>query len=353
MNKAKTALVCPLNWGLGHATRCVPIVHDLQQKGFNIIIAGETPVTTFFKHTIPGITTAFFPGPKISYQKTGPLWIKMLYQLPSLIRWIKKERRLILQLAQKYGPDCIVSDNRYGARVKGIRSIIITHQLMIKLPWFLSFMEYPLHRTIRSLIESFDECIIPDHPTGTNLSGELSHHYPLPANASFTGPLSRFMVCQKATNIANFPDVLVILSGPEPQRTVLKNKLVKVLRQTRLNVWIMTGRPDKPMQRVTCGNLTFISHLNDSTLKSVLLQTPVIISRSGYSTIMDLNYLNRTAILIPTPGQPEQVYLSKHLKNYFYILKQSEIENLLMTSIKNVFKQNRLQSKNSLLASNP
>jgi uncharacterized protein (TIGR00661 family) len=350
MNKTKTALVCPLNWGLGHATRCVPIVHDLQQKGFKIIIAGETPVTTFFKLTLPGITTAFFPGPKISYQKTGPLWVKMLFQLPCLIRWPKKERQIISQLAKKHQPDCIVSDNRYGARVKGIRSIIITHQLMIKLPWLLSFMEYPLHLIIRSLIQPFDECIIPDHHKGTNLSGELSHRYPLPTNAYFTGPLSRFMVCEQAANIGIPPDVLVILSGPEPQRTVLKDKLIEVLKRIRLDVWIMTGRPDIPTQHITCGNLTFISHLTDPTLKSVLLQTPVIISRSGYSTIMDLTYLNRTAILIPTPGQSEQVYLSKHLKNRFYILKQSKIENQLMILIKNLFEQN---SKKLLLPNNP
>jgi uncharacterized protein (TIGR00661 family) len=342
MNKTKTALVCPLNWGLGHATRCVPIVHELQQKGFKVVIAGEKPVTSFFQITFPGISTAFFPGPKIRYQKTGPLWIKMLFQLPHLIGWPGKERRIIHQLAKKYQPHCIVSDNRYGARVKGIRSIIITHQLMIKLPWLLSFMEYPGHRVIRWLIRPFDECIIPDHQNSTNLSGELSHRYPLPTNASFRGPLSRFMVCEQATDIATFPDVLVILSGPEPQRTVLRNKLVKVLKRTRLNVWIMTGRPDIPDQHITSGNLTYISHLTDSALKTILLKTPVIISRCGYSTIMDLTYLNRTAILIPTPGQPEQIYLSKHLRNNFYILKQSEIKNQLMARIKSLFERSHL-----------
>jgi uncharacterized protein (TIGR00661 family) len=353
MNKTKIALVCPLNWGLGHATRCVPIVHNLQQKGFKIIIAGEIPVTTFFKVTFPGITTAFFPGPKISYQKAGPLWIAMLFQLPNLLRWQKRERQLILRLAKKYQPDCIVSDNRYGARVKGIRSILITHQLMIKLPCPLSFIEYPLHRIIRSLILPFDECIIPDHPKSTNLSGELSHRYPLPPNAKFIGPQSRFMICKNEVAFGTPPHVLVILSGPEPQRTILKNKLVKVLKRSRLNVWIMTGRPDIPTQHITNGNLTFISHLTDSTLKSVLLQTPVIISRSGYSTIMDLTYLNRTAILIPTPGQPEQIYLSKYLKNCFYILKQSEIENQLITRIKSLLKQSSLHSESLLSDTNP
>ena len=233
----------------------------------------------------------------------------------------------------------IISDNRYGVRNSKIINIIITHQLMLKLPKFITFLEKPINFLIKYLVSKFDLCLIPDNPLPNSLAGDLVHKYPLPKNAKLIGPLSRFtdflQSPPKEKEISPLVhlqsaeenvDVLAIISGPEPQRTILLNKLIEKLSSENLNCLIVTGTFNESEKYDSYKNIKFVPHIESSKMAEYIKKTPIIISRAGYSTIMDLWYLKRNAILIPTPGQTEQEYLSqiKFLQNHTFI-KQSEI----------------------------
>lgn len=308
-------------------------------KNCRVVVATEAPLSSFFKESFPKIEIAQFPGPLIKYNRKGSLTSSVLRQIPSWLIWIRKERKIVKKLAANYGANLIISDNRYGARVKGIRSVFITHQLMIKLPPAISFLEKKTHHLIKNLVTKFDECWIPDFEQPPTLSGDLSHKYRLPKNASFIGIQSRFMVDVEHENKSNFittPDILIILSGPEPQKSLLKNLLVQLLINTEFRVVIIGAEPTNPANEAKeTANLTFYSHLSQHFFKQLIEQTPLIISRSGYTSIMDFWHLHRTALLIPTPGQTEQEYLAKHLKNHFTIISQNE---LTLSHIKRAYK---------------
>lgn len=352
MNQEKTILICPLNWGLGHATRCVPIIESFLENNYKVIVATESPLTEFFQERFPEIEMAFLPGPKITYHHKGSLARKIISQIPRWAVWTIKEKQLLKELVKIHLPFKIISDNRYGIRMKNIPSILITHQLMIKLPTRLHFFEGLLHRIIRQLILRFDECWIPDEEMALGLSGDLSHKYPLPKNAKFIGIQSRFMIQQVENEpLISLPnaDILVILSGPEPQKNILKEQLIRLLLRTNYSVVMITGDPNFPNSETGKNkNLTFFSHLSQNLLKQLIEKTPIIISRSGYSSIMDFWYLQKNAILIPTPGQTEQEYLAQHLEDYFSIIPQNKLnEYNLKKALSTIPSKNRIPKAGS------
>jgi len=328
---SNTILICPLNWGLGHATRDIPIIRRLADKGYKIIIATQTPIKEIIDEAVPGLCYEYFPGPKITYSKSKFLVLKLISQVPLLIKWIKKEKAIISSLVKKYDPCLIISDNRYGAYHPKVHSIIITHQLMIKLPFLLKWAEFLAHKIISNLIHKFDECWIPDFNKEYSLAGDLVHLYSLPKHAKLIGPLSRFMDDEKTKEIKHTQyNCLAIISGPEPQKTILKDTLIKTLRNNRIKSLFLTGNPHlKSEKRLTVDNFTtLLPHLNQDKLKQLISSTPLIIARSGYTTIMDMYYLNKKAILIPTPGQTEQNYLAKHNKKRHICLSQNKLADL-------------------------
>jgi len=212
--------------------------------------------------------------------------------------------------------DMIISDNRFGLWNKNVHSVYITHQLMIKMPQGLKFLEPIVWRFHRFFILKYDECWIPDYEGEKNLSGDLAHKYPLPKNAKFIGSLSRFSLLKNIVPKNEYQTVAV-LSGVEPQRSIFEKELIKRLENCAEKTLIVQGKPQKEKQIQTIQNLTIVSHLETSELASVLLGAKQIISRSGYSTIMDLDALNclHKAELIPTPGQTEQEYLAEKTTN--------------------------------------
>ncbi|HTO35062.1 MAG TPA: glycosyltransferase [Flavobacterium sp.] len=333
MNQKQSILICPLNWGLGHATRCVPIIKKFLDDNYKVIVATESPLTEFFKEIFPEIELEFLPGPKIIYNHKGSLIWTIFRQIPRWTIWLLREKQLIKKLNKKHRPSIIISDNRYGVRVKNTKSILITHQLTIKLPTKLQFMEVPLHKFTNQLISKFDECWVPDMETEHGLSGDLSRKYPLPKNTKFIGIQSRFMIQQPVKEIRQVVpnvDILVILSGPEPQKSILKERLIKLLHLSFYKVLIITGDPHLPANIKTeeKENITFYPHLSYHLFKRLIDETPVVISRSGYSSIMDFWYLQKNTLLIPTPGQTEQEYLAEHLKEYFSVVLQNQLDTL-------------------------
>ncbi len=353
----KTILICPLNWGLGHATRDIPIIRLLIKQGYHVIIATEAPLSQLFSIETPEAEIVHFPGPHIEYSiRAWWLLPKLFIKIPSWLIWLRKEKKITKQLVHKYKPRCIISDNRYGVRYKGIKSILITHQLMIKLPRSIKFLERPLHLIIKRLISYFDECWVPDYPLPNSLAGDLVHKYPLPSNVRLIGPLSRWMnleVSEQSTKGKKNYDVLVILSGPEPQRSLFEQSLINALSDIPVKSIFIRGKPgyknkhDIPSTK----QIDFSDHLPDYEFLSHLEGTAITICRSGYSSLMDLWHLNKRAIMVPTPGQTEQSYLGEYHKHQHKLIYQNQISTKTLSSIISSFKgkQKTIKKHNSLL----
>ena len=225
---------------------------------------------------------------------------------------------VLKKIIKEYQPHTIISDNRYGLWNKKIHSVFITHQLMVKCPKPLSFLESILHRIILSYVNRYHECWIPDVEGEENISGDLSHRYPLPSNAKYIGWLSRFY-SKNGTSEKKY-DLLVLLSGTEPLRTKLEKKLREQIRGTQHCTLIVRGVTEEQKQFNHLNHLTTVSYLSSEEIYAAIRQSDTVICRPGYSSLMDLAAMGKKAILIPTPGQTEQEYLAKELmkkKKYF------------------------------------
>lgn len=350
-------LVCPLNWGLGHATRCVPVIRMLRNKGFRVIIGADGLPLEFLRLEFPDLEYCRFPGFSPSYPRDGKMVLRMLASVPAFITGIIREHRLLKILAAELGISLVISDNRYGLWHRKIKSILIIHQIMIKTPQRLRVMEPLLYLINRLMISRFDECWIPDLPGDINLSGDLSHKYPLPRNANFIGPLSRFEPAGGQKKTGDF--VLALISGPEPQRSTFEDILTKQLADSDIPVIILTGKPGSSEKAHTIGHVTLIPHLPTSEFQDLLHSASTVICRSGYTTLMDLATVGARALFIPTPGQTEQEYLAKYheQKGHFAYMKQNNL-NLYsgldrMPAYKGVIimsRENLLAARNESLA---
>jgi UDP:flavonoid glycosyltransferase YjiC (YdhE family) len=319
-------LLAPLDWGLGHATRCIPIVRELIDRGCEPWIACDGSQQVLLQAEFPQLTFLPLAGYRVRYAKTAPglLW-QMIRQSPRLLQVIKKEHEWLKQAVDRYGFKAVISDNRYGLHHPGIRSIFITHQLTIKSP-LGRWSESLLRKKNYGYIDRFDECWVPDNEGSDNLAGELSHPAQLPhTRVRYIGALSRF----KKMDIAEKKDHLVfILSGPEPQRTLLENKIIHDVAAYGGTATIVRGLPGYESLIPSTNMIRFYNHLPADALNKEIAQADYVISRSGYSTVMDLTVMNKKSILIPTPGQTEQEYLAKYLKGkkQAYSVSQNEFE---------------------------
>ena len=169
----------------------------------------------------------------------------------------------------------------------------------------------------------FDQCWIPDRSENINLAGELSHGS-IPANAVYIGPLSRF----SDSNNSNAGYLLILLSGPEPQRSMLEHILSAQLKGVNGTVKIVRGLPLDMVKPVNTEGVEWFNHLPANELQAMIDGAAFVVCRSGYTTVMDLVRLQKKAILIPTPGQAEQEYLATYLKlqGIFLSVNQSNFD---------------------------
>lgn len=303
-------LICPLNWGLGHATRCVPIISNLISEGHEIVIVSDGYPLELLKQEFP--THRFFELPSYSVQYSKSKWQvgAMMQSFPAILRGIFRENRWLNQLLKIEHFDQVISDNRFGMWNKQVHSIYITHQLMVKMPEGLKFLEPIIWLIHRCFIYQYNECWIPDIEQKPGFSGDLAHKYPVPKHAKFIGPLSRFNGL-KNTITNNDYEVVAVLSGVEPQRTIFENELIAKYRNEPFKILIVKGQPEITKVVTNIGNITIVSHLSSNEMEAVLKGAKRIVSRSGYTTIMDLAALSclEKAEFFPTPGQTEQEYL--------------------------------------------
>ncbi|MGE0636919.1 MAG: glycosyltransferase [Bacteroidia bacterium] len=323
MKTKKRILVCPLDWGLGHATRCIPVIRELQKQGAEIVIAADKRPLELLKQEFPQLQFIVFPGYEIAYPENGSMVLKMAFSIPKILRKISEEKRFLKEVVRKENINGVISDNRYGLGITDVPTVLMLHQLMIKSP----FGESILHKITLNYVKQFSFCWVPDFPGENNLSGDLAHQYPLPANARFVGALSRFSSFEKKEVTEKKYDLLVIISGPEPQRTVFEKMIVQQVSKLPQRTLVVLGKPESAAMSEKIENAEIVSHLNAEQLFNAISASELVLTRPGYSTIMDLAVMKKKAIFVPTPGQTEQEYLGNlyHQKKLHLCVKQNEL----------------------------
>lgn len=335
----KTILIVPLDWGLGHATRDIPLIHELLNAGCKVVIAAEGKHAALLQQEFPELTMLSLPGYRIEYAQKG--WFfgwKIIQQIPKILNAIKFEQQWLEKVVVEHQIDAVISDNRFGLYHSKIPTVFISHQLLIKTP-FGGFIEKWLQALNYRYINRYSACWIPDYADAHNLSGILAHPSKLPPHTTYLGCLSRF---EDRTDVKQQYDLLVLISGPEPQRSNLEKMILDQIGALQISALIVSGKPGTPEKKQIAPGVQQVNHMNAKELNEAMLASKMVLSRSGYTTLMDLVKLNKKAILIPTPGQSEQEYLGKFLmkKGYFYNIPQHtfDLKNALEAADKFEFK---------------
>ncbi len=306
-------LIAPLNWGLGHATRCIPIIRELIEQGADVFIGSDGAALKLLREEFPHLTHLELPAYNIHY-KTSNMFFNMATQLPGIWGAIRQEHSVLSDLYKKYQFSAIISDNRFGCFHPKVHSIFLTHQVNIKTPFIFTnkIINYFNHR----FIKKFNTCWVPDFEKGHRISGELSNGN---IKKEFIGNLSRF----KHKTLTKKYDAAIVLSGPEPQRTFLEEEILNQIKNINLSFILIKGKVETSAIR-TENNVDIISYMTSTDLNQVFLESRFVIARSGYSTIMDLAKTKNPALLIPTPGQTEQEYLADYYSNQNIFITQKQ-----------------------------
>jgi uncharacterized protein (TIGR00661 family) len=325
----KNILVAPLNWGLGHATRCIPIVRALEQCGFVPILASDGDALALLRKEFPHLKALELPSYGIRYSKTaaGFKWA-IIRNLPKIAAAVRQEKKIVANWIGEHQISGIISDSRLGVVHKNIPGILITHQLNVPFRE-LGRIAMAFHYRV---MRKFDQCWVPDSDGDVNLSGRLGHLKNQAANIRYIGPLSRL----KKMDLPLTYDLAVLLSGPEPQRTMLEEILQRETAGFSGKVLFVRGIVESEQKTATNANVTFYNFMTSEQLERSLNESDLILCRSGYTTVMDLAKLRKKAFFIPTPGQYEQEYLAERFmkKGYAPSAKQDDftIEKLLEAS---------------------
>jgi predicted glycosyltransferase len=325
--KSAKILLAPLDWGLGHATRCIPIVKELISLKCDVIIAATGDQKAILQAEFPFLPFVELPGYEVKYGKNRALTLlKMIGKIPKILIRIKGEKAWLTAFVEQEKPDAVISDNRYGLAHKDVFSVFMTHQLLIRTP-FGRGADRLLQRIQYRWLRRFSECWIPDLGKKEALAGELSHPEKLPSiPVRYIGILSRFEKTaarsvdgEKAgvgqTEPNKSCELLILLSGPEPQRTLFEKILLRQLPGYSGKTILVRGLPiPTGSPAPSHPGLTVHDHLPAAELNAVVCGAQLVLSRPGYSSVMDLFKLGKKCIFVPTPGQTEQEYLGHYLE---------------------------------------
>lgn len=335
--KPNRILVSPLNWGLGHATRCIPLIKSLQQNHCEVIIGANGAAATLLKQEFPSLPCITTPGVVIKYSSSGSMFVwRLLLQIPLLLKQLHHEKKWLKQQISLLKIDCVISDNRYGLHNPTIHSILITHQLGI-LSGLGQWLDQLLNKFTFRLLNQFDEIWVPDHESPYALAGVLSHPKKTPTPpVKYMGLLNRFSSLTNSVSVQP-AHLLLFVSGPEPQRSLLEEIFRTEAVVYQGSFTLVCGKPSIAQeQKITvkdrlsllygASTNSIYDHLEAHSLRKEIDKAEFIICRSGYTSLMELLPLGKKLLLIPTPGQAEQEYLAKYCekKGYAPYLLQHE-----------------------------
>ena len=330
-----TILVAPLDWGLGHATRCIPVIKLLLNQDIKVLVAADGPILQLLEKELPGVVILRLKGYHIRYHSPkGFFLLKMLAQVPSIMQAIRFEHKWLDKMITEHQVDAVISDNRFGLFTNKVPCVFITHQLFIQTG--SPILNKLAQKINYYYINKFRECWVPDAEGVNNLAGTLSHPQIFPRiPVKYLGILSRFI----KKDVTKKYHLLFMLSGPEPQRSIFEKDLLNQIKDIKTSVVLVRGLPGGEII-INPGNknILIFNHLPASELNDYVQTSSLVVARCGYSTIMDLAAVKQKAILIPTPGQTEQEYLATYLKekNIFYTTKQ---ENFSLEQCLNAVKE--------------
>lgn len=300
----KRILLAPLDWGLGHATRCIPIVRELIEKGNSVVIAAEGKAKALLEQEFPNVTFIDVKGYRVSYSDRWGMTTAIFFQIPKILMRIIQEHFWLSKAIDENKFDVIISDNRYGLCSGKAKSIFITHQLNIKTPFFEGLVNALNHWFVRK----YAQCWIPDY-ADCSLTGDLSRNKSKLKNVVYIEPLSRFKAKETQSTTFKYA-ALAIVSGPEPYRSIFERQMLEEFLKLQKPCIILQGKPEES-KSTQVGLVEIIPHALTALFQQYIEESEVVYARSGYSTIMDLHALKKDRVhYYPTPGQTEQEYLA-------------------------------------------
>ena len=319
-------IICPLDWGWGHATRVIPIIKNCVELGHEVWIGSSGTSERLLKKEFPNLNHVHLPNYRVKYSRFNSQIFAILLQFPFIFFSMIREHFIINHLVKKHHFKLIISDNRYTTRNKKAYNIFISHQLNVLFPKSIQAVGILFNFFQHKLIKKFDEVWLPDEKERLNISGALSDTTRNQDKTYEIGPLSRFKTLSTKEPANKKYDLLIILSGPEPQRSLLEKKLFRQLGNSNLNILLIRGT-FQPL-KIRPSSFEICSYMDTKTLEETIHSSSLVFCRSGYSSVMDLIRLQKQAILIPTPGQTEQEYLAHWLmkRKYFYSTNQDNIQ---------------------------
>ncbi|HEY2726625.1 MAG TPA: glycosyltransferase, partial [Parafilimonas sp.] len=294
----KKILIAPLDWGLGHATRCLPLISYFLSLNCEVTIAASPTSKALLQTEFPALQFLNLNSYNIIYsRKKRWMPFKILLQTPKILRAVNEEHEWLKNLLATRHFDTIISDNRYGFYSEKVYSVFITHQLQIRTS--LNFAKNLVRKQTYKRIDKFNECWVPDFEGNLNIAGELSHPKTLPETpVKYIGMLSRFKSEVCASNVYKY---LIIISGPEPQRTIFEEKIFAFAKSCNEKILIVRGKPEEKNSIEENFNCTIYNHLGTTELEDAFNASEFIISRCGYTSVMEILSLQKKSILIPTP----------------------------------------------------
>ena len=342
-------LVAPLDWGLGHATRCIPIIKTLLEKKCAVLLAGEGKTRALLQKEFPHLPFLDLPGYNVQYTKEK-WWLPfhIAGQIPKILAAIEGEQEWLQKTVEPHNIKAVISDNRYGLYHPGVHSVFITHQLLIK-TGLGQLADEILQEQNYGYINRFSECWIPDIEEEENLAGDLSHPGAKPEIPFYyIGHLTRFNADDYTSSDQH---LLIILSGPEPQRTLLEEIILSQVNDVSNPIVLVRGLPHTDETIEAPPHVTVYNHVTANDLEQLIKDATLVISRCGYSTVMDLMTLKKKSILIPTPGQTEQQYLAKYLmkKGAAFCVDQEKLKLTNVLELANSFNYTLPQISNTNL----
>ena len=312
--KNKTVIYAIIDWGLGHVTRSTPIIRRLIDDGNRVILVSHGKALSMLKEEFPDCIIRHVKDTQIAYPKFGWIFVfKMVSQVPKMLMGWRHERKQIKVLEKEFEPDLIMSEMRLGIWSKNTPSVLITHQLRFHLPKGLAWAGILGEWFNRIVFKHFNYIFVPDAEGEPNLSGNLSHNSRISRH-----PKVRYIGCLSSiVPDENSPekdiDLLISISGPEPQRTQFEEKILGQLDSISGTGVVTLGTPAIGNNIVKkTNNVTIYSHLNRKAMNIMMQRAKHIICRSGYSSVMELLALKKSALFVPTPGQTEQEYLAEY-----------------------------------------
>ncbi len=325
----KNILISPLNWGLGHASRLIPIINYFIENNHNVIIAGNGASLELLRQKFPHLKYYIISAPEMYYGNKKAINIKLILGFVKQLINIPIERYKTKKIVNQNQIDIIITDTRPGIFNKETVNIYITHQINVYLSKKQCIIGKLLTKLHYWIIGKYTYCLVPDISGEKSLTGRLSKIDKL-KNVHYIGILSRFASIEAGINKSQKKDnnILCILSGPEPQRSILEQKIIDLLKESNLRAIIIRGIIGSSNKQII-KNIELFDTINDEELLLLIHNSKLILCRSGYSSLMDLAALNRKALIIPTPGQPEQEYLAQRFKE-IYDFKTCNQNNLTL-----------------------